>query len=239
MNIALIVAAGKGERFGSPVPKQFVEILGKPVVAWTVERFYRCEAVDWVVVVVPEGWVRRSWEILKPFKDKIVGIIEGGETRQESVKRGVFSLEGRASPEDVLLIHDGVRPAVDERVILENVEKAREKGVVVTALPMEETASVSEDGETVKEVVPRNLFYRHQTPQSFLFGIALDIYRRADGELLRRATDDVSLALALGYSVAIVRGSKSNIKITTAEDFAFAEAILRNLQGGDRQWRRS
>ena len=214
--VALIVAAGRGERAGGAIPKQYRKLAGKPVLRWAIEAFERCTAIDNVrVVIQPADEALYRTAIaglrLRPF-------ILGGATRQESVRRGLEALVARTP--DHVLIHDAARPFVStalvERVIggLDNAEG------VLPVLPVADTLRRKEGAKF--EIVPRDGLWRAQTPQGFHFDKILAAHRKFVGE---PATDDIQLAERLGLSIASVTGEETNFKLTTENDFLLAERL--------------
>ncbi len=214
--VALIVAAGRGERAGGAIPKQYRKLAGKPVLRWAIEAFERCTAIDNVRVVIQpadEALYRTAIAglCLRPF-------ILGGATRQESVRRGLEALVARTP--DHVLIHDAARPFVStalvERVIggLDNAEG------VLPVLPVADTLRRKEGAKF--EIVPRDGLWRAQTPQGFHFDKILAAHRKFVGE---PATDDIQLAERLGLSIASVTGEETNFKLTTENDFLLAERL--------------
>ena len=219
---AIIVAAGKSIRMMGR-DKIFHSLLGKPVIAYTVTPFERCLAVSEIVLVTHETSVE---DCLKTIEHegwtKVVGVCEGGDMRQDSVRAGLGSL----SSCEWVIIHDGARPCVTEDMIELALEEARFTGVSVPALPVTDTVKRVEDG-FVLETIQRDDLRTIQTPQVFRSGIISEAYA---GDIYG-VTDDSSLVERLGYSVRIFQGSEENIKITTPKDLDVAEAILRRRLG--------
>ena len=214
--VALIVAAGRGERAGGEIPKQFHILAGKPVLRWTLEAFLGHKRIDRVLTVIaaPD---RKNYDAVA----KGLGLDEpilGGATRAESVRRGLDAL-GR-SPPDRVLIHDGARPLVSSALI-ERVAAALDTAdAAAPLLPVTDT--LRRRTATGYEVVPRESLLRAQTPQGFRFGKIWDAHRRFAGE---QATDDLVLAERANLTIAAVAGEETNIKLTTADDFATAEKL--------------
>lgn len=214
---ALVVAAGAGKRFGEP--KQFAYLRGKPVLEWTLERFEGHPEVDAIVLVLPDERDLKHYRMRYP---KIVGIVRGGERRQDSVWQG-FRLLDAESP-GIVLVHDGARPLVGADLVSRVIAAARAEGAVVPVLAVEDTLKEVRDGR-VAGTVDRTFLARAQTPQGFRF----DVLRKAL-EAARRdrvyGTDEAALAERLGIPVATVPGDPKNIKITTPVDIGLAEALL-------------
>ena len=222
MNTAIIVAAGSGKRFAGSQPKQFVPILGKPLIIHTLERFESCPAIDEIVLVLSEEG-RREFEIinLKFEISKLRSIVAGGATRAESVKNG---LEAVNSSSDIVAVHDGARPLVSVDEITLTIEKAKETGAA--SLVADVTDTIKEiDGEYISRTIDRQNLRRALTPQAFRY----DILRKAfEGvELAESITDECYLVEKLGVKIAIIEGNARNIKVTRSEDLVLAESYLK------------
>ena len=180
MNVALIVAAGNGHRMRQDIPKQFLNVYDKPVVIYTLECFQRHPEIDAIEVVCLEGWE----EILRAYArqfdvDKLRWIVPGGETAQESIRNGVFHLRDLCAPEDVVVIHDGIRPLVDDFVLSDVLVKCKQYGNAVTSLPYNEQIFVTEDGNTTTKYIPRDTLRRVSTPQAYRYDKLLWAYEKA------------------------------------------------------------
>lgn len=221
---AIIVAAGKSKRIKDKIPKQFIEIGGKPVLCHTLQGFEDCTEVDEILPVVPEDWLAYcSAEVVDKYGfRKINKVISGGEKRQDSVYKGLL-----AAPKDtsIVLIHDGVRPLVRVSKIGESIELCKECKAVILAVPIKETVKRVED-ESVHTTLNRERLWTAQTPQTFDCKLLLDAYEKAksDGFV---GTDDASLVERMGIEVKILKGDYDNIKITTPEDLILVKEILR------------
>jgi 2-C-methyl-D-erythritol 4-phosphate cytidylyltransferase len=219
---AIIVAAGSGSRFGADKPKQFVELLGKPLLVHTLERFDACPAVDEIVLVLSEDG-RAEFQISNSkFQiEKLTQVVTGGPTRAGSVSNGLATLD--ASDDTIVAIHDGARPLVTLEEIAAVIAKARETGAACLVAPVNDTIK-SVDGGVINFTVDRTRLRRALTPQAFRY----DILKRAfeGAELNDAVTDECYLVEKLGVPISLVEGSSRNIKVTRAEDLVFAEAIL-------------
>lgn len=208
------------------VPKQYLPLLGKPVLAHTLEVFDRCDAIAEVTVVIHpqhEDIFRR--EILRRYDfRKLRHYVFGGATRQDSVYAGLKIY--REHPEDFVLIHDGVRPLVSEDIVRRCVAEVARCGAVCVAIPSVDTLKFSPDGKTIEKTLDRRNIWRAQTPQAFRIRLILEALEQARSEGFC-GTDDASLVERLGVRVAIVPGSEENLKITTPQDFLLAEEMLR------------
>jgi 2-C-methyl-D-erythritol 4-phosphate cytidylyltransferase len=224
---ALIPAAGRGKRMGAEEPKAFLPLGDRPIWVHTVQKFEDCPQVDEVLALLPPGEeMARAGETVRRFGlTKVIHILPGGEERQDSVYRGLQALRGKA---DWVIIHDGVRPFVPRELIQQVLSETRRWKAVVVALPANETVKeISTENEVVRTVDRRRL-WMIQTPQSFEYPLILRAHEEARREGFL-GTDDASLVERLGIPVKILHGSRFNFKITTPEDLALAEALLKYL----------
>jgi 2-C-methyl-D-erythritol 4-phosphate cytidylyltransferase len=223
--VAVLAAGGTGARLGKAIPKQFLEVAGRPLLAHTWARLARCPLVEGVVLVLPKEGFERHCERMRPWvsEAKLVAQVPGGEERQDSVWNGLQAL---ASFEGIVLVHDGARPLVSVAILEATVEAAQRHGAAIAALPVQETLKEVGAGDVIERTVDRRRLYRAQTPQAFRIEILRAAFAKAQAEGFR-ATDESALAENLGVPVHLVAGSERNIKVTTAEDFALAEHYLR------------
>lgn len=214
---ALIVAAGRGERAGLDIPKQFYEKDGKPVLFYTIEAFRKCGIIENIVVVLPDDGFERYADYMRKFTYGMnVVYISGGSSRMMSVYKGLTALE-KLNVNGIVCIHDGVRPFVTERIITDSVECAKLYGAALTAVRMTDTVKIAENG-IVKSTCDRNMLYAAQTPQTFDIRVIKNAYEKAisDG---KQFTDDCAVAEYCGVEIHIVQGSTKNRKLTLHEDF--------------------
>ncbi len=225
MNIAIIVAAGSGKRFGSSTPKQFLEINGKPLLLHTLEKFETSAAIDEYIVVLPsDEFINYFRKISENIKfPKLKSTITGGKTRAESVWNGLQEID--VSSCKIVAVHDGVRPFVTGEEIANTINKAKETGAACLVAPVTDTIKRVENGKIV-ETIDRNILKRALTPQAFRFEIIKRAFENAD--LSETATDECFLVESAGYEISFVEGSSNNIKITHAEDLRLAEFLLEN-----------
>ena len=226
---AVVAAAGLSKRFSPRGKKQFASLGGKPLLAYCLSAFESSELITGVVVVVPEGEVPRSRDLLGSFGfRKITSVVAGGEKRHVSVRNGF-----RATPpeSDMVLIHDAARPFVDSDTIKRAVEGCARTGACICAVPVTDTLKrTREPGPLISETVPREGLWRAQTPQVFRREILGEICR-SDGIADLDATDESALAEARGIEVSVVAGNELNMKITTAADLKTAELIIQGRSG--------
>jgi len=213
----IIVAAGEGERFGSP--KQFSLLKGKTVLDWSLEKFEKNEAVDDIILVLSR--LHPGDEYLRKY-GKITAIARGGEKRQDSVYAGLLSVNERQA--EVVLIHDGVRPLVENDLIARIISETLEKNAVVPVIPVEDTIKCVE-GRRILRTEERSQLFRSQTPQGFSYSLIKGAFQKAMDEHFY-GTDEASLVERMGKPVFVVTGSRLNIKITTPEDLKIAEALI-------------
>ncbi|MCL2853045.1 MAG: 2-C-methyl-D-erythritol 4-phosphate cytidylyltransferase [Defluviitaleaceae bacterium] len=223
----IIVAGGKGERLGGDVRKQYLKLSGRSILGHTVRTFAGLEEIGEIVVAAPGDDIEFISKELLPVdldeyaSDKAIKVIRGGETRQDSARAGLAALDVSSR---VVLIHDAVRPFTQREHILQVIERAREYGGSILAVPVNDTLKCCEKG-FVTRTIPRDGLYAAQTPQAFDVAKLRRAHDLASSQGLR-VTDDASLFEELGYEVSVVIGSALNIKITTEEDLALARMIL-------------
>ena len=222
MNSAIIVAAGSGTRFGSKIPKQFLEIGGKPLLIHTIEKFDVCSPIDEIILILSADEIEKFSPILAQFNfNKPVKTIVGGATRAESVRNGINSLD--AGKVEIVAVHDGARPLVSVEEIAETVEKAMVIGAACLAAKVTDTIKEVRDGKIIGTIDRENL-RRALTPQAFRFDILRQAFSPENFD--ETATDECFLVEKLGHEIAYIEGSAKNIKITTREDFLLAESFL-------------
>jgi len=223
-NIAIVLAGGVGKRMNASVPKQFLELGGRPIIIRTLEKFDVSPIISEVIVVCHEGHVGTLSGLVEKFGIKKAGVIlPGGETRQESSQIGV-----RNCPDgtDNVIIHDAVRPFIDEIMIEDILKAAEASGAAGPVIGTKDTMVVSRDGFMV-EIPAREHLKRVQTPQGFKYGTIVEAHEWAAKNGIVHASDDCGLVLGMGKQVRTVDGSPFNIKITDIEDLSIAEIFLK------------
>lgn len=224
ISTAVIVAAGKGKRMGTEISKQFLPLYGKEILAHTVEKFEKTEAVRDIVLVTGTDSLQDVKDMAREYGwKKVVSITEGGKERQDSVCNG---LKRVSEDTEIVLIHDGVRPFVTEEIIENSIAVALKMGGCVAGVPAKDTIKVCDANNIAIATPDRSTLWQIQTPQTFRKDLILKAYEAAktDGFM---GTDDASLAEHCGYPVKIIMGSYRNIKITTKEDLLIGEAFLK------------
>ena len=228
MNTALIFAGGAGRRMHSAgKPKQFLELHGKPIMIHTLEHFDRHPEIDAIAVVCIAGWIDYLKDLLIRFHiKKVRWIVPGGETSQESTRAGLGILEANCDPRDtIVLIHDGVRPLITEKVISDNIAAVKEYGNAITAAPAIETIITVDENEDVTELIDRQSCRLARAPQSFYLSDIIAMHQKAMADNYDKMIDSASLMIHYGVKLHLVEGPAENIKITTPSDFYIFKAI--------------
>ncbi|MFH0787974.1 MAG: 2-C-methyl-D-erythritol 4-phosphate cytidylyltransferase [Pseudomonadota bacterium] len=221
--IALITAAGKGQRMQSEIPKQYLCLGDKPILVHTLQVFEECSAVDGIYLIVPQdqmAMVQKDIVERYQFK-KILKLVRGGKMRQLSVWNGLQAIRSGCS---IVVVHDGVRPFISCRLIEQSIEEAQKNGAAVVGVPAKDTVKRILDGKKV-QTLQREEIWLAQTPQSFQLSLLKRAYQKAQQEDIL-GTDDASLVEGLGHPITLIKGDYSNIKITTPEDLAWAESFF-------------
>jgi 2-C-methyl-D-erythritol 4-phosphate cytidylyltransferase len=227
--VAIIAAGGQGKRIKGNLPKQFLMLKDKPILAHTVDKLERCELIDEIILVVPEDYLEYcSQKVVDKYDfKKVRKVVCGGEERQDSVYSGLKACSNNTS---IVVIHDGVRPLISTEKVSESVKMCRDKqsagsvGAVVLAVPLKETVKRVEQGSIIT-TLDREKLWLTQTPQTFEYKLILDAHENAkESDFV--GTDDSTLVERLGHKVTILEGDYKNIKITTKEDLQVAEKFL-------------
>lgn len=225
---ALIVAAGKSERFSGTMPKQYRTICSRPMLSWTISRFEAASTVDEIILVVAEDYLLCAGEmVVDPFRfKKVTRIVPGGDSRAESVFSGLKSMSKSTS---FVAIHDGDRPITTPAEIDRVIERAKTDGAAILASPVADTVKRVENSRIVA-TLNRDSLYLAETPQVFQYDIILEAHRLGADEG-RQSTDDAGLFEALGYGVTVVKSTSPNLKVTLKSDFSIVEALLKEENG--------
>ena len=232
MNIAIIIAGGIGARMGQDLPKQFINVYDKPVLIYTLESFQKHPQVDAIELVCIDGWHEIVWAYAKQFNiTKLKWIVSGGKTGQESIRNGVYGLEGKANPDDNIIIHDGIRPLVEPSVLSDVISKCSQYGNAVTSMPYNEQIFViNEDDETTtNKYIPRETLRRVSTPQAYRFDLLDEKYHEAyEKEIgIYGSHYTNTMMVELGVTLHFATGSDKNIKLTTKDDLEMFKAYLK------------
>ncbi len=231
MNIAIIIAGGSGHRMGQDIPKQFINVYDKPVLIYTLESFQKHSQIKTIEVVCIDGWHNVLWAYAKQFNiSKLKWVISGGETVQESIRNGVYNLEGKVSDDDIIIIHDGIRPLVDETVLTDVILKAQQYGNAVTSLPYNEQIFLMDDEISTLKYLPRETLRRVSTPQAYKFGKLDWAYHKAyEKEIgIYGSSYTNTMMVELGERLYFAEGSDKNLKLTTKDDLEMFKAYLKS-----------
>lgn len=228
MNIALLIAGGKGVRMNQDIPKQFLNINDQPVIIYTLQAFQKHPEIDEIAVVCLEGWQEILWAYARQFNiTKLKWVTVGGENGQESIRNGVFELEKHYSENDIILIHDAIRPNVSQEIISGCIAQCRVKGSAITVIPCAEAMLLrEEDPNSSQEIISRDSLARTQTPQAFTLGKLGWAHREALRRGITNSVASCTLMIELGEKVYFCAGSEKNLKITTIEDIDIFKALL-------------
>ena len=231
MITALIIAGGSGKRMGQSIPKQFITVHEKPILIYTLECFERHPQIDTIEVVCIDGW----HDILKSYAaqygiTKLKWVVSGGETGQESIRNGVFALEDKLSDDDIVVIHDGIRPIVDSAVLSDVIVKCRKYGNAVASLPYNEQIFVIDDEISTTKYIPRETLRRVATPQAYRFGKLAWAYHEAfeKGIGIHGSSYTNTMMADLGERLYFAEGSDKNIKLTTQNDLELFKGYLKS-----------
>lgn len=228
-NVAIIFAGGSGARMGSGLPKQFIEVNGKPIIIHTLEIFEDHPLIDAIYVACKEDYIGKLEKMLKRHMiTKVKGVVPGGVTGQDSIRNALLAAAEEYDGDSVVLIHDGVRPCITGELIDEDIKCTREKGSAVTCTAFFETPVVSREGIYVEDVPPRAELFTAQAPQCFFLGDVLKAHEtiRRENPQYVGIVDTCTLMKASGKKVAIVKGPRGNIKVTTPEDLYTFRAMI-------------
>lgn len=227
MNIALIIAGGSGHRMKQEIPKQFLNVNDKPVIIYTLEAFQSHPDIDEIGVVCLDGWHDILRAYARQYKiDKLKWVISGGENGQSSIRNGVYEAEQRYRGDDIILVHDAIRPMVSHEIISDCIVQCKAFGSAIVVTPC--TTAVLRRGaeETSNEVVPRDQLAMTQTPQAFPIKKLADAHRRALEQGITNSVASCTMLIELGETLHFAIGSETNIKLTTPGDLKIFKALL-------------
>jgi 2-C-methyl-D-erythritol 4-phosphate cytidylyltransferase len=220
---AIVLAGGSGIRMNTALPKQFMELAGKPVIIHSLEKFDRSALISDIVIVCVADHIRDLNALINKYcLKKVYQVIAGGKTRQESSSKG---LKNCPQNTEFVLIHDAARPFVEEKIIEDVLNAAKDTGAAGPVIDIDDTVVAEQNGR-IKDIPARDTLKRIQTPQGFRYKTIIEAHKNAAEEGIRDASDDCSLVVAIGRPVTLVRGALSNIKITTPADMFLAERFL-------------
>lgn len=227
-NIVLIIAGGVGSRMHQDIPKQFINVQDKPVIIYTLEVFQNHPNIDAIEVVCLEGWHDILWAYAKQFGiTKLEKIVNGAETGQESIRNGLFDLAQRYHDEDdIVLIHDAIRPMVSADIISDNIRVCRAYGNATTVIPCTSVMLRTGDSVVSEDQVPRDNLKITQTPQTFFINELVEVHKDAISRNLEPSIASCALYIEMGKKIYLSAGSEKNIKLTTSEDIEIFSALL-------------
>ena len=232
MNVALLTAAGTGNRMHMDIPKQFYHINNKPIILYTLEAFQTSSLIDEILVVTLPNWKDVLWAYAKQYNiNKLKYVVDGGETGQESIKLGLEKLKNHISLDDVVMVHDGNRPMVSSEVIADSISTYKKRGSAVAAIPCIEAIFKSDNGVSSNISIPREELYRTQTPHTYQLKDMLWAHEIAEEKGIKNTTATCVLMQMLGKEIYFSKGSEKNLKITTSEDIETFEAYLNQSKG--------
>ena len=227
MNVALLTAAGSGTRMQLNIPKQFIHVDDKPVIIYTMEAFQNHPSIDAIIVVTIDAWSNVLWAYAKQFGiTKLKWVVPGGDSGQESIRKGLEVLKKELSDEDVVLVHDGNRPLVSSQIISDSLAIFSKYGSAVAAIPCTEVVFESDDGLTSMVSTERERLLRTQTPHTYRLGELYGAHLEAESRGLNNTAASCMLMKELGRMTYFSKGSEENLKITTPEDLKIFKALL-------------
>ena len=228
-NIALIIAGGVGSRMGFNIPKQFINVYNKPIIIYTLETFQMHPQIDEIEVVCIDGWEETLEKYCEKYGiTKLKYIVKGGATGQESIRNGVYNLEGKCNDDDTIIIHDGVRPLVDEEVLTDVINKCHQYGNAVSSMPYNEQIFIIDNEISTTKYIPREQLRRVVTPQAYKFGVLNKKYHEAfEKEIgIYGSSYTNTMMVELGERLYFATGSEKNIKMTTPDNIEMFKGYL-------------
>ncbi len=229
-NVAVIFAGGTGQRMNTrTMPKQFLELHGKPIIVYTIEAFERHSEIDGIVVVMLDSYIEYTKDLVRRYAlSKVKKIVPGGNSGQESIYNGLCAAAEMYGEDDIVLIHDGVRPLIDEETITANIRSVKERGTAITVTAAIETITMKDETGAVGRIIDRSQCELARAPQSFKLGQILSVHNKArqeEGAPLK-FIDSASMMKHYGYTLYTVEGKPENIKITTPSDYYIFRAMV-------------
>ena len=227
MNIALITAGGIGSRMHQAIPKQFMTVFDKPIIAYTMEKFEKHPAIDIIAVVCLQGWENILLSYAKQYGiSKLQHIAPSGKVGQESIKNGIYELKKHYNEDSLILIHDGNRPMLSRDIISDSIAIAKQKGNAVACIPCQEAMLESFDSISSISAIPRETLKRTQTPHCFKLSDLIQLHEEAEKHGITNSIATCTLMIELGKPIYFSTGSEKNIKLTTNDDLDIFKALL-------------
>ena len=227
-NIVLIIAGGVGARMGQDIPKQFINVYDKPVIVYTLEAFQKHPSIDAIEVVCLDGWHYVLWAYAKQFGiAKLENIVSGGKNGQDSIRNGLYDIASRHNgSDDIVLVHDAIRPMVSNDIISDNIRVCRQYGNAITVVPCTAAMLKTFDSLSTEEQVPRDNLKITQTPQAFFLQDIIAAHKEALKKGITNSVASCTMYIELGRKLYMSAGSEKNLKLTTAEDIEIFKALL-------------
>lgn len=227
-NIALIIAGGVGARMGQDIPKQFINVYDKPVILYTLEAFQSHKDIDGIEVVCLDGWHDVLRAYCKQFGiSKLENVVSGGKNGQDSIRNGVYDIASRhTEDDDIVLIHDAIRPMISSEIIDDSIKVCRERGNSITVIPCNAAMLKTYDGVETEQQVPRDNLKETQTPQTFFVKDIVATHKEALEKGITNSVASCTLYIELGKKLFMSKGSEKNLKLTTTEDIEIFKALL-------------
>lgn len=232
MNYGVILAGGSGSRMkGIDIPKQYYEINGKPIIIYTLKTFIDIECFDYIYIAVNDEYIQYVNSILEKFIDKEniskITIVNGGNERIDSIHNVIEAIdENNINDEDIIVIHDAVRPFISKKIILDNIECAKKYGATVTSVPVNDTILLSTDGDYVDRIPIRKTLFHGQSPDSFNLKTFIELESKLTDEQKEIITGTSQVCTLNDYPIKMIEGNTANFKITTDADLDLAEYII-------------
>ena len=227
-NIGLIIAGGVGARMQQAIPKQFMTVFDKPIIAYTMEKFENHPAIDVIAVVCLDGWDNVLESYAKQYNiTKLKHIFPAGSVGQESIKNGIMGLAGIYDKDSVVLIHDAIRPNLSKDIISDCIAVTRKNGNAIVCVPCQEAMLETEDKISSTSSYPRDNLKRTQTPQGFILETIVNTHKKAKELGITNSVASCTLMIETGQKVYFSAGSEKNIKLTTPEDIEIFKALLK------------
>lgn len=227
-NIVLIIAGGVGARMGQDIPKQFINVYDKPVIVYTLEAFQKHPSIDAIEVVCLDGWHDVLWAYAKQFGiAKLENIVSGGKNGQDSIRNGLYDIASRHNgSDDIVLVHDAIRPMVSNDIISDNIRVCRQYGNAITVVPCTAAMLKTFDSLSTEEQVPRDNLKITQTPQAFFLQDIIAAHKEALEKGITNSVASCTMYIELGRKLYMSAGPEKNLKLTTAEDIEIFKALL-------------
>lgn len=228
MNIALIIAGGVGQRMGQDIPKQFINVDNIPVIVYTMAAFQKHPEIDAIEIVCVDGWHEVLYAYAKQFGiSKLENVVSGGNNGQDSIRNGLYDIANRHNDDnDLVLIHDAIRPLLSEEIISDNIRVCKEHGNAITVIPCNAAMLKTYDGIQSETQVPRDNLKETQTPQTFFLKDIVAAHKEALEKGIVASVASCTMYIELGRKLYMCKGSEKNIKLTTVEDVEIFKALL-------------